>query len=216
MGYSVYKKYFEAEQAEALAELLKKHNIDCAISHDRDSLDSLYGDNHFKTVYFVNLKPESFAVADNLLLAESESEANQDDPDHYLHSFTDDELLEILAKPDEWNAPDYQRARNILKSRGKSFDLNELEFLKRKRIEELARPEEVLPVWIHIGYFFVMLGGVLGLFIGLHLYASKKTLPDGRQIYTYKTNDRKHGMRIIILGAILFLIYAGIWISQLQ
>lgn len=216
MVYSVYKKYFEAEQAEALADLLKKNNIDCEISQDRDSLDSLYGDNHFNTVYFVKLEPAFFEIADNLLLAESEIEANTDDPEHYLHSFSDDELLEILEKPDDWNALDYQRARKILESRGKKIGLKELKSLKNKRIQELAKPEEVLPVWIHIGYFFVVLGGVLGLFIGMHLYASKKTLPDGRQIYTYKADDRKHGMRIIILGVIMFLMYAGIWISRLQ
>jgi hypothetical protein len=216
MDYSVYKKYFEVEQAEALADLLKRHNIDCVVSQDRDSLDSLYGDNHFKTVYFVKIKPAFFEVADNLLLAESENEANQDDPDHYLHSFTDDELVEILAKPDEWNVLDYQRARKILESRGKKFDRREIVSLKSKRIQELAKPEEVLPVWIHIGYFVVVLGGVLGLFIGMHLYSSKKTLPDGRQMYTYKADDRKHGVRIIILGLIVFLVYTGIWISQLQ
>jgi len=216
MGYSVYKKYFEAEQAEAMADLLKKHNIDFEISQDRDSLDSLYGDNHFKTVYFVKLEPAFFEAADNLLLAESENEANQDDPDHYLHSFTDDELVEILEKPDEWNALDYQRARKILEVRGKKIDIKVIESFKSKRIKELAKPEEVLPVWIHIGYFLVALGGVVGLFIGWHLYASKKTLPDGRQIYTYKADDRKHGMRIIILGVIMFLISAGIWISNLE
>lgn len=113
MEYLVYKKFYELEQAEALVDLLQKNSIDFQITEDRDSLDTLYGDNHFKRVYFVKLRAKSFEVANELLIKEISNIVNEDDPDHYLHSFTDKELFEILAKPDEWSPLDYQLSKKF-------------------------------------------------------------------------------------------------------
>lgn len=117
MKYLQYKKFYEQEQAEALVVLLRKHSIDFQLTEDRDSLDTLYGDNHFKRVYFVKLRAESFEEVNELLIEEISSAAIEDYPDHYLHSFTDKELLEILAKPDEWSPLDYQLSKKILIAR---------------------------------------------------------------------------------------------------
>ena len=41
------------------------------------------------------------------------------DPDYYLFSFTDTELLEIVTHPDEWGHLDYALAKKLLADRGK-------------------------------------------------------------------------------------------------
>ena len=44
-----------------------------------------------------------------------------------------------------------------------------------------------------MGYFFTIIGGLLGIFIGYSLFTVKKTLPNGKKVYSYSENDRKHG-----------------------
>jgi hypothetical protein len=216
MEYLVYKKFYEQEQAEALIDLLQKNSLDFQITEDRDSLDSLYGDNHFKKVYYVKLRAKSFEAANELLLKEISSVALEDDPDHYLHSFTDKELLEVLAKPDEWSPLDYQLSKKILAARGFEIGESNLELLRKQRLNELSRPEESQAEWILEAYLSVLLGGITGVLVGWHLQSYKKTLPDGRWVYGYKLADRKHGVRILLLGVVMMLIYASIWIYNLD
>lgn len=206
MEFVTYKKYNEQERVESLIKIFKEQGIDFEIAEDRDSLDSLYGSNHLTKYYYVKIKQNDFAKADSILLTLSEKELETVDKDHYLYSFTDQELFEILSKPDEWNEFDYQLSKKILKERGKEINTETIELLKKQRISDLSKPDEGHRSWMYAGYVFALLGGLLGIFIGWHLSTFKKTLPNGQRVYGYTENDRKHGNRILIIGLIMFFI----------
>jgi hypothetical protein len=53
------------------------------------------------------------------------------------------------------------------------------------------------------GYAFSFLGGFIGIFIGLHIYKSKKLIPQIGSFYSYSPEDRKHGLTITIVGIIM-------------
>jgi hypothetical protein len=203
MEFLVYKKFYKQERVTALTQLLSEHGIDFEIAEDRESLDSLYGDKHFNRQIFIKLKRDDFAKADSLLLQESEKQLENVGKDHYLYDFTDEELFDILCKPDEWNALDYQLSKKILKERGREINADTIALLKKQRVNELAKPEEGQKNWIYAGYVFALLGGLLGIFIGWHLSTFKKTLPDGQRVFAYKKEDRSHGTIILILGIIM-------------
>ena len=103
MELVTYKKYNDQQQAESLAELLQENGIAYEITEDRDNLASFYGDNQFRRDFYVKIKNEDFEKADSILLAISTQELETVDKDHYLYGFADEELLDILRKPDEWN-----------------------------------------------------------------------------------------------------------------
>lgn len=126
---------------------------------------------------------------------------------HYLFEFTDQELYDILAKPDEWSAFDYQLSQKILKERGKQIDNEFLNSLRKTRIEDLAKPEVKQTNNVWIGYLFSLLGGLIGIAIGWNMMSSKKKFPNGEEIFSYQENDRKHGKRIMILGIIMLIIW---------
>ncbi|RTQ52318.1 hypothetical protein EJV47_04660 [Hymenobacter gummosus] len=50
-------------------------------------------------------------------------------------------------------------------------------------------------LWIGVGYFFAVLGGIIGIAIGYN-YRSKK----------YDDQTRRHGLYIIIIGSIIMAI----------
>jgi hypothetical protein len=206
MELVTYKKLIRPDQVDILVEILKKHGIDHTVTEDRESLDSLYGDKQFKRQYFLKIRKEDFDVVDKIFLRESDEPLEHVDKEHYLFTFSNEELYEILSKPDEWNEYDFLLAQKILKERGEPVDNEKIEDLKKERIRELSKPDEKNRVWIVIGYIFAFLGGLLGIFIGWHLSTFKKTLPNGEKIYEYNVRDRAHGNRILIIGIIMLIL----------
>jgi mRNA-degrading endonuclease YafQ of YafQ-DinJ toxin-antitoxin module len=216
MGLLVYKRFYEQEIAKGLTEVLAQNGIEFELTEDKESLDSLYGDKQFSKQYFVKIKGDDFRKVDSILHNLSEKELETVDKDHYLYGFTDEELFEIVSKPDEWNEFDFQLSKKILKERGKEINQDTIDLLKKQRLNELAKPEEGQRNWIYAGYLFALLGGLIGVFIGWHLSTYRKTLPNGQQVYGYKQSDRVHGRRIRIIGIIMFIITLTIRFSNLD
>jgi hypothetical protein len=61
------------------------------------------------------------------------------DPNYYLLSFTDIELLDIVAKPDEWGHFDYVLARQLLAERGLPIPDETIRQMKQQRHRQLAQ-----------------------------------------------------------------------------
>ncbi|HLO81496.1 MAG TPA: hypothetical protein VK166_11075, partial [Chitinophagaceae bacterium] len=129
------------------------------------------------------------------------------DPNYYLFRFKDEELMEIIRKPDEWGIFDHALAKKILSDRGIPVpDIAEREVLT-KRLDELRQPESVEPIWIGIGYMAAIAGGFFGILMGWLFSKMKKTLPNGERVYVYNNNDRIHGRRIMNIGLVVFAIF---------
>jgi hypothetical protein len=202
-----FRRFNSIEEAQELMDVLKAHHIACELE-DTSAFDVTFSGNTLNKEYRVKLQQSDFEPAEELLLNQPHVSADQLPSDHYLLSFSDDELLEIVTKPDEWSAADYKLALQLLKEHGKEFSADSIKALKKQRYNELAQPEENKPVWIIVGFVSALFGGILGVFIGWHLMTFKKTLPDGQRVYGYTTADRKKGQTILFLG----LIFAFLWL----
>lgn len=141
-----------------------------------------------------------------MLLEDSVKKLDEIDTDYYLFGFSNDELLDLIAKSDEWSKLDYLLAQKILRDRGQGLSEEELEAIKMERIAELSKPEENQQKRIVAGYVFAVLGGFVGMFIGWHLLTHKKTLPNGDSVFAYVPKDRKQGRIIFILGSIFLVV----------
>ncbi|MEI9912162.1 MAG: hypothetical protein WDO71_22415 [Bacteroidota bacterium] len=75
---------------------------------------------------------------------------NKEEPvgDYYLFSFSDDELMDVLRKPDEWNEFDLYWAKKILHIRGVEIKPEDLEKAKQERLDELKQPWILDKLWI--------------------------------------------------------------------
>ncbi len=168
------------------------------------------GNPHEKEIE-LKIPQADFERAHTLLEKEVEIGIDNVDQDHYLFEFTDEELLDIQAKPDEWGEFDLILSRKILASRGKDISDEEIDTLREKRLEELSKPEDKQTGWILLGYITSLLGGVLGMTIGYILWKQKKTLPNGQKVYTYREEDRNHGKIMLIIGVVVFPALFLVW-----
>lgn len=156
--------------------------------------------------FIVKVRQMDFSKVNQILDQIAEEAIKEVENDHYLFSFSDYELYEIVAKPDEWSTFDYHLAKKIIKERGKTIDEDFLRSLKKARIEDLSKQEETQLSWIIFGYVSAFLGGFLGIAIGWYMMSQYKTLPNGQKIYQFKDTDRQHGTRIFYIGITMFIL----------
>lgn len=202
--FSIFRTFSKIQLAIELRNVLDKNGIDTIMDDNSPPVDVTFTVGaSAQDMIEVRIKKSDFEKAELILEKEAEDKLNDIDPEYYLFEFTNEELYDLLLKSDEWNKFDYALAQKILKERGKSIDKELLESLRKQRLEELAKPDENQKPWIIGGYIFALLGGFLGIIIGYFLWTSKKTLPNGQKVYSYNSNDRKHGKYIFYLALVV-------------
>jgi hypothetical protein len=213
--YLTFQRYNTIILAQELTDILKKNNIDCLLEDTSLGFDATFANNEFTKEYRVKIKKENFEIADQIVLKISQKQLETVQSDYYLFDFSDQELIEIVTKPDEWSSFDYVLAQKLLKDRGKEINPQLADTLKKNRINELGKAEQSQRNWILFGYALAFFGGLLGIFIGWHLRSHKKTLPNGDRVYAYLPEDRKSGSNIFIIGIFFFIFWTvfKIWIS---
>ena len=135
---------------------------------------------------------------------------DQLEKDYYLFEFSDNELIEVLKKPDEWNQNDYYWSYDILRLRGKEPSVEQIKNWRKERYEDLSRPQKVTAKYIRNGYIACILGGFIGIFMGRHLSHSPKVLPDGKKVPAFDEHAQKIGVKMSIIGSIMLILWLTI------
>lgn len=208
--FALFRRFKDKAQADELAEELINNGIEYELIDDSPTMDITFtGNAHYQSEIQLMIKQSDFAKANKILDDKADELLMSITKDHYLFEFTNEELYEILTKPDEWSPLDYKLTQQILRDRGQVINDDLLRSLQEKRISELSKPEKHQTAWIIIGYILSTFGGLLGIFIGWSIWTMKKTLPDGEKLHIYSERDRRHGERIFVIGIIVLLI--NIW-----
>ena len=166
-------------------------------------MPEVYLGQNFNNDIVVKIHPDDFLKVTGLLDAKAVSLIDTVDKDYYLFSFDNNELLEVVSEPDKWCELDKQLAKHILNSKGIAVTKELENALYNRRLKELSTEEKGSTLWTTVGYISAFLGGILGIAIGLNLWTSKRTLPDGSRIFIYKEKDRKHGQYITLIGIVM-------------
>lgn len=209
--FVTFQKFNDKALAQELGALLDKNKIEYLFEDASPTLGSSFGESELSKEYIIKLKKEDFPKADELLIHAALDDMDSIDKNHYLFDFTDAELRDVVIKKDEWSPFDFLLAQKLLKERGKEIAENELDSLREKRLEDLAKPESRQTASVAAGYIFAFFGGLVGIFIGWYLSTHKKTLPNGDRVYNYMEADRKHGTRIMMLGLFFFVLWTVIY-----
>ena len=204
--FITYEKFATLSELKEFVELLQANDIKYELEEDVQLFDASFANIQHHRDYRIQLLPDDFERVNEIRNNVAISELDLVDSDYYLFDFTNEELIDLISKQDEWSPFDFQLAQKILKDRGQEISIKEINKLKDRRIVELSEPEKHNPFWIVVGYIFAALGGLLGIIIGWYIVFSKKTLPNGQRIYTYNEADRNHGKRILIIGIPILVI----------
>jgi hypothetical protein len=206
--FEVYKLFHDKSMAEAMGKVLADAGIDHEITVSKRYFDPSFAFNRVDPEVNLKLRPEDFVRANHALKEHYEKAAMEAEGDHYLFSFSDRELLDVVKKPDEWGVFDVELARRILRERGIEITEEIQEEVERERLEVLKEPAKASSTMVVAGYLLALYGGFFGIIIGWLLRANK-LLPNGQKVPVYREGDRRHGQRIMWIGIIVVLLFFG-------
>lgn len=195
-----YRVFYNQAEAETFANRLQKLGVSCAVVEDSVVMDQNIIGVASDTLFRVKVMQGDFGRANALLFEEASKEITSVPDGHYLVDFTNEELRDVIAKPFEWSAGDRVIAGMILNTRG-----SEPEPVR----ESYDGPEFQPRVWttkqLAMAYATLLILGLGGFVIGLTMWRAKKTLPNGRIIFSNSETDRNHGIVLFILGILIVL-----------
>lgn len=213
--HAPFRTFRTPEEAQALATDLELLGFSPTIEDSRNYVSSAFV-GASPEYFSVKLPSEEFLRAEAALEVEAENQLTNVDKDYYLLSFSDAELLDVVYKPDEWNAFDRLLARKLLTDRGAGIGSAADETIREARLDVLAAPAPAQTTAVTVGYALSLFGGVFGIFIGHHLNTARKTLPNGQRVYSYTPEDRAHGARIFFIGVVMCIRLIGLWLLRLN
>ncbi|MCU7613690.1 hypothetical protein N0B16_04500 [Chryseobacterium sp. GMJ5] len=223
---SIFRKSIDKFIIEEIASILQNHSIPYEIIDNEKDFDPSFISNPGKIEYQILISRDDFDIADQLISDYFTHEVTIPEG-YYLLEYSDEELMEIILKKDEWNEFDYQAAKNILQNRGKVISQEEIVMMNKKRLETLQdgyeNPKEV-ESYIITGYIFAVIGCLVSLLWGMLIFVSyaialaiiklKKQLPNGERVYYFNEKDRKHGKRILVLSILFTVFWLAIYIIK--
>lgn len=208
MEFLTFKRYNDKADLKIVCDELTANSIVFEIEDNGSSLDSNFGNTAFAISYMLKIKQVDFEKADMIIEKFAEKELLDVDEDHFLFGFSNEELIDIIKKRDEWGDFNFSLSKKILKERGVDITEDSIKKLQVERINELSKPEDGKETLGKlIGYISAILGGPLGLMIGYYLLNFKKTLPNGESVYYYSEELRKHGRIMIFIGLLSSLFW---------
>lgn len=172
----IYKKFYEPDPIRDLEALLEAQNIPCWTGQERESLGSVFGEKKFQQAYFLKILRSDIERVDALLGDQAKRSVDQVEKDHYLFSFTKEELYEVLAHREEWSEFDVELAKKILTDGGETPDVAKIHVLKSKKALAAKIEDEsgfYGPGW----YVLMILLAMTGIAVSWYLF------PTGRAIY---------------------------------
>lgn len=205
--FITFKTFNDPETAKDFTEVLEQNNIPFKIEEDMLNFDPSYVNHPLNKDYRVKIFEYDFERANLAYEQFYESKLDLVDKDYYLFGFSDDELIDIISKPDEWGHFDYLLAQKMLTHKGKAVTKEDIRRLKSERLTEVSKPEKTDKGLIFLGYVMCAFFAPGGLFIGSLMAFSKKTIFDGNQLSMYNSVQRKHGKIILIISIILTSLY---------
>lgn len=206
--FEVFASFYDKAQAEEVASLMETQQIPCMVTEEKRILSNYIVGEMDAPPFQVKISNIDFSRAKQLLQNYYETHIHEIDPGHYLHSFSATELMEILQKPDEWNAQDIVIARKLLAGQGINLPGEEVARYNAERIKTLSKPEKTGTVNYIIGYLFAITIPLVGIFYALYFRNSRKLLPDGSRVMTYDKSVRTQASLILLVSSIMLILMA--------
>ena len=218
-----FQTYASIEEANEVAERLQQQRIVTEVVKIAPKFPDVILGSNYDDNYLLKIPASNFTKAYGILYSSIPIDATLVDDDHPLCSMGNDELRDVIAKPDEWGADNYRVALALLNDRGITITDGQFDQFKEERTRLLAQKKSLHPALIFLGYFmgflpFTIYGmyvaGIssvgfagffwdflwaLGIIIGFVTVGSKTTLPDGTRIHTYNKTTIMHGKAIIVV-----------------
>jgi hypothetical protein len=135
-----FQKFPDMQDASELLTLLKNNNIPYQIddSGQRFSLVS----NPLDNFVVVKIQEENIQKTNELLSIKEDKDFEKIEDDHYLYTFSDEDIIDAIANQSEWSNLEIKIANKIAKERNLELTAETLNKAKRKKLKEIVNEEQ--------------------------------------------------------------------------
>ena len=214
LSFLLQKEQEEGQRYEIFAEFDYRQMFDdlCAFLDDQKIPYKIWekqqdpGEDYAKapalkeSVFYVYLRLLDFERTQALLREQAKQQAIYKEADYHLRRYSDEELMEILEQPEDWQALDVVAARYLLNERGHDISEEEAELMRQHRMIQLRQPRALTSKERRDGYLTAIILGPLGFFWGYHYYSDQRLLPNGRKVLNFAPQARYEGMRMMMIS----------------
>ena len=203
--FLTYSKFYTKEEAEEFAALLDTNNIVFDAERLRAPLDNIYLGEDSEPQYIVKVMQQDFGKVESLVKREMEKQVDHLTPDYYLFQFSNEELLEVLQKSEDWNHLDQTLAKRLLQQRNVKTD--GLAVLSVFNEEEINGKERISTTTLVITYLLAVVFAITGMLIGALLITARRTMKDGSKMPLYDNWTVNQGWIVFNIGLVRTLIF---------
>ena len=116
-----FRRFDSWQNAQHYVEMSEKTGIEYKLE-EYDKNPVVLGSLLTEKEFLIKVRQEEFEQADEKLLQATEINVPDLEPNYYLFGFSDEELIEILVKPNEWGEVDRVLAPKLLINRGYNLE----------------------------------------------------------------------------------------------
>ncbi len=191
----------DAENVSETTDILDSKNIPYKVGSTASNFDITTIGSGSNPEVIISVRRADYAAARSAMEEEYLSIGLPDD--HYLLTSSDDELADILGKPEEWNSFDVAHARKIASDRG--IDEALIHLKKSQRIEQLQRGKRASNELVFFGWLFSLFGGVIGVGIAWSICFMKEKAPEG-EFFSYDEESRERAKPMFQFACVMIVI----------
>jgi len=136
----VLQKFPTLESAESLITLLNQNNIPYQIDDTGKRFSLVY--NPTGDFIFVKIQKSDLEKAQSILSEIDEDDSVSIGEDHYLYTFSDSDIIDVIANQSEWSKEEIKLANEIALQRKLDLSAETLKNAKKKKLEEEIRTEQ--------------------------------------------------------------------------
>ncbi|MFK8102364.1 MAG: hypothetical protein AB8G15_07565 [Saprospiraceae bacterium] len=208
--FAFFRDYHSIADAKLFTTILEAHKIPYLAAGAETVIDEAIVGSGLMPKVILKIRPEDFAKI-NAIIAEQITSGTENFSDHYLQEFTNEELKDIFARPDEWSVEDFNIAKLVLQQRGVKITDAAIQNLREERLTEIRAGKKGSYFWMSLYFIGIIVGAYFGVMyiiagIGMGYYYGygKSTDPDGVRHFVYDAQTRTYGKVILYVGSLLF------------
>jgi hypothetical protein len=194
---ATYSKFHSKEEAEVFTRQLLEAGIYHELEVERDVLDKVYTGQTLDPMIAVKVPVSEFNRVNSLVEQDVALNTAQIAPDYYLFQFTNEELVDVLKNPDEWNQFDRSLAKKLLAERNVDPAVVQVNDPPPN-----YTPARLTAPLLAMEYLLAVTVAFAGIVIGLATLFATKTLRNGNPVPIYDAYTRNHAKVLVAIGVI--------------
>jgi hypothetical protein len=132
-----FQRFPDFNAASELIDILEANQIPYQVDDSATRFDiASASTNPMENQIIVRIRETHFETVNNLFEKKTSQTDENNDVDHYLYTFSDNDIIDVIANPEEWTETEVKIANEIFKQRGLKPTAELIKSVRKEKIQE--------------------------------------------------------------------------------